>query len=86
MALGTPVQASTTLAYDKNSNVVTRTDERGHPWPSTYTVRDRVLTSADPLTNTTRYTYTADTLTATVTNANSHTTTYAYDACCACNR
>ena len=76
------VQASTTLAYDKNSNVVTRTDERSHNWVSTYTCRDQLLTSADPLTNTTNYTYTADTMVATEKNANGHTTTNAYYACC----
>lgn len=83
VAVGTPVAASTTLAYDNNSNVVTRTDERSHNWVSTYTCRDRLLTSADPLGDTTSYTYTADTMVATVTNANGHTTTDAYYACCA---
>ena len=82
VATGTAVQASSTLYYDNNSNVVKRTDERGNDWVNTYTCRDRVLTSADPLTNTTSYTYTADTLVATVTNANGHTTTNAYSMCC----
>jgi len=83
VAVGTAVAASTTLAYDANSNVVTRTDERSHNWVSTYTCRNQVLTSVDPLTDTSSYTYTADTMVATVTNANSHTTTNAYYACCA---
>ncbi len=77
------VQASTTLAYDNNSNVVTRT-ERAEPdkLVNTY-MRDQVLTSADPLSETTTYTYTADTMVATVKNANAHTTTNAYYPCCA---
>jgi len=45
-------------------------DERTHDWVSTYTVRNKLRTSANPEANTTTYTYTADTLVDTVTNAN----------------
>ncbi len=82
VAACTPLEATTQTVYDANSNVVTRIDERGNAWPSTYTVRNRAATSADPLGDTTYNSYTTDGLLLSTTNANGHTSTNSYYPCC----
>ena len=42
------MEAATHTEYDDNSNMTKFTDERTHDWVSTYTVRDRLLTSTNP--------------------------------------
>ncbi len=82
VAACTPLEATTQTVYDANSNVVTRIDERGNAWPSTYTVRNQAATSADPLGDTTYNSYTTDGLLLSTTNANGHTSTNSYYPCC----
>ena len=82
VAACTPLEATTQTVYDANSNVLTRIDERGNAWPSTYTVRNQAATSADPLGDTTYNSYTTDGLLLSTTNANGHTSTNSYYPCC----
>ena len=81
-AVGTAIAASTTAAYDANSNVTTFTDERGHNWTKTYSARNLVLTTSDPLSNSSSYSYTSDALVQSFTNANGNPTSYTYKFCC----
>ena len=81
-AVGTALAASTTAAYDANSNVTTFTDERGHAWTKTYSARDQILTASDPLSNSSSYSYTSDALVQSMTNANGNATSYTYKYCC----
>ena len=81
-AVGTAIAASTTAAYDANSNVTTFTDERGHNWTKTYSARNLVLTTSDPLSNSSSYSYTSDALVQSFTNANGNPTSYTYKYCC----
>ena len=78
----TSVSATASVSYDANSNVVKRTDERGNAWTNTYSARDRLLTTSDPLSNSSSYSYTSDALVQSYTNANGNPTSYTYKYCC----
>jgi RHS repeat-associated protein len=54
---GTPVAATTTMAYDKGDNLLSVTDAMGKTTLLTYDNRDRKATATDPLGNITRWTY-----------------------------
>jgi RHS repeat-associated protein len=84
----TPLGNKTTYFYDANGNLTKEVEPRGnvqganpddYDTLSSYDAAGRMLTSSDPLGNTTSYTYDTVGNRTAVTDANNHTTSYAYD-------
>jgi RHS repeat-associated protein len=72
--------------YDGVGNRTSHTNGRGKVSTMTYTARNALRTSVDPLGNTATVDYYADGLKAKVTNANGHATSFIYDdQCCGAN-
>jgi RHS repeat-associated protein len=76
---GTPVAATTTMAYDKGDNLLSVTDAMGKTTLLTYDNRDRKATATDPLGNITRWTYDTESHVITETRPDGGVTRNEYD-------
>ena len=76
---GTPVAATTTMAYDKGDNLLSVTDAMGKTTLLTYDNRDRTTTATDPLGNITRWTYDTESHVLTETRPDGGVTCNEYD-------
>ena len=76
---GTPVAATTTMAYDKGDNLLSVTEAMGKTTQLTYDNRDRITTATDPLGNITRWTYDTESHVLTETRPDGGVTRNEYD-------
>ena len=79
-ASGTPLAATTTLAYDDEGNRVASTDPLGKVTTSTFDANGNELTTTDPLNRTTTRTFDSDGNVLTVEDPIGRTTTMTYNA------
>ncbi len=76
---GTADEASTYFQYDKVGNLVATIDPKGKKWKTAYDVRNRKISSTDPLGNKTTWTYDATGNVLTMKRPDNGTTVNVYD-------
>ncbi|HEV3231057.1 MAG TPA: RHS repeat-associated core domain-containing protein, partial [Candidatus Dormibacteraeota bacterium] len=79
-AVGTPLAATWSYAYDGSYNLATTTDPDNHAWRATWDAHGNQLTATDPLNRVTTWTYDALNDRTSVVDPLGLTTHYTYDA------